>query len=388
MTDQSPDCSSGALAWLESLIACPTVSGSHSNLELLALAESFLRKIGFAVRYTYSEDRKRANLYASLGGSVGGILLSGHTDVVPVAGQDWTRDPFRLTDEGERLYGRGACDMKGFLACVLATVGRLGSGRLAQPVHIALTYDEEIGCVGVRGLLADLRQHGIRPSACIVGEPTRMEVVRAHKGRHAWRCNIRGRAEHSSLSGMGVNAAETACALAAEVAAQAQALQSATRDEGFYVPFSTMAVCRVHSGHASNVIPEEAEFDFDLRFLPGVEPDAVLAPIHQRARELERTMRQRVSESQVLLMQRTSVPALVPRADTDMLVEALFRAGAQAGGHVAYTTEGGLYQQAGIPALVCGPGDISQAHTADEYILRSQLGMCESVLERLLAGGP
>lgn len=388
MTDQFPDCSSETLAWLESLIACPTVSGSHSNLELLAQAESFLRKIGFAVRYTYSEDRKRANLYASLGGSVGGILLSGHTDVVPVAGQDWTRDPFRLTDEGERLYGRGACDMKGFLACVLATMGRLGSGRLAQPVHIALTYDEEIGCVGVRGLLADLRQHGIQPSACIVGEPTRMEVVRAHKGRHAWRCNIRGRAEHSSLSGLGVNAAETACVLAAEVAAQAQALQSDTRDEGFYVPFSTMAVCRVHSGHASNVIPEEAEFDFDLRFLPGVDPDAVLAPIHQRARELEQTMRQRVSESQVLLMQRTSVPALVPRADTDMLVEALSRAGAQAGGHVAYTTEGGLYQQAGIPALVCGPGDIAQAHTADEYILRSQLGMCESVLQRLLAGGP
>lgn len=388
MTDQSLDCSSETLAWLESLIACPTVSGSHSNLELLAQAESFLRKIGFAVRYTYSEDRKRANLYASFGGSVGGILLSGHTDVVPVAGQDWTRDPFRLTDEGERLYGRGTCDMKGFLACVLATVGRLGSGRLARPVHIALTYDEEIGCVGVRGLLADLRQQGIQPSACIVGEPTRMEVVRAHKGRHSWRCNVRGRAEHSSLSGTGVNAAETACVLAAEVAAQAQALQSAKRDEGFYVPFSTMAVCRVHSGHASNVIPEEAEFDFDLRFLPGVDPDAVLAPIHQRAGELERTMRHRVPESQVLLMQRTSVPALVPRPDTDMLVEALFQAGAQVGGHVAYTTEGGLYQQAGIPALVCGPGDINQAHTADEYILRSQLGMCESVLERLLAGGP
>lgn len=385
LTTQQYSCSPEALSWLESLIAYPTVSGSSSNLELLSQVELFLRRTGFSVRYTYSEDRKRANLFASLGGNTGGILLSGHTDVVPVAGQDWTRDPFALTEEGEKLYGRGTCDMKGFLACVLATIGRLETEDLAQPLHVALTYDEEIGCIGVRSLLADLLQHGIRPSACIVGEPTGMAVVRAHKGRHSWRCNVRGRAEHSSLSGLGVNAAETACILAAEITSQAQALQTAKRDDGFYVPFSTMAVCRVHAGHATNVIPEEAEFDFDLRFLPGTDPDEVLAPIHRRAAELEQRMREKVPDSHVLLMKRTSVPALVPNADTQPLVDALFQAGASTGGFVAFTTEGGLYQQAGIPAVACGPGDIAQAHTADEYVLSSQLAMCERVLAQLLS---
>ena len=229
-------------------------------------------------------------------------------------------------------------------------------------------------------------KHGIQPSACIVGEPTGMSVVRAHKGRHSWRCDVKGRAAHSSLSGTGVNAAETACLLAAEVAMQARGLQTAKRDEGFYVPFSTMAVCRMNSGHATNVIPEEAQFDFDLRFLPGTDPDGILAPIHHRAQELQQTMRAKIPESQVSLMQRTSVPALISRAETNSLVEALFQAGAHSGGHVAFTTEGGLYQQAGIPTVICGPGNIVQAHTADEYILSSQLGLCESVLERLLAG--
>ncbi|WP_249204822.1 acetylornithine deacetylase [Achromobacter sp. Marseille-Q0513] len=384
MLDASTDCSAAALSWLATLIAFPTISGSSSNLDLLRLAEQALRARGFAVRYTYSPDGKRANLYASHGGATGGILLSGHTDVVPVAGQDWSRPSFTLTEDGERLYGRGACDMKGFLACVLAVLQRIDLAALRQPVHVAFTYDEEIGCVGVRGLIKDLAEAGIRPAACIVGEPTRMAVIRAHKGRQAWRCCVQGRAAHSSLSGTGVNAAETACELVADIARQARQLQRDEVDENFLVPYSTMAVCRVHGGTATNVIPEAAEFDFDLRFLPSTDPERALAPVHERAAALQAGMRDREPEARITLERRTAVPALTARPDEDRLVQALFAAGAAGGSHVAFTTEGGLYQAAGIPTVICGPGDIAQAHTADEFVLRSQLAACESVLERVL----
>lgn len=379
------DCSAAALSWLALLVACETVSGAASNLDLLRRVDGALRGMGFAIRYTYSPDRQRANLYASLGGDVGGVLLSGHTDVVPVAGQEWSRPPFTLTREGDRVFGRGVCDMKGFLACVLAALERLDRKALRRPVHVAFTFDEEIGCVGVRSLLEDLHVFGIRPEACVVGEPTGMRVVRAHKGRHALRCAVVGRAEHSSLSGIGVNAAEVACALVAEIARQADQLAQGEGDADFYVPYSTLAVCRVQAGQATNVIPERAEFDFDLRFLPSADPDAVLAPIHAHAADLQRRMRARVESSRIEVSRRTAVPALLPTAAEDAIVERLFQAGAARGSHVAFTTEAGLYQAAGIPTVVCGPGDIAQAHTADEFITLAQLALCEDVLARLLA---
>lgn len=378
------ECSPATLSWLARLVECETVSGTASNLALLDLVANALRNLGFALRYTYSDDRERANLYASHGGEQGGILLSGHTDVVPVSGQDWSRPPFELSREGERVYGRGVCDMKGFLACVLAVLERADLKSLGRPVHVAFTFDEEIGCIGVRSLLEDLCAFGIKPDACIVGEPTGMRVVRGHKGRHALRCTVQGRAEHSSLSGLGVNAAEVACELAAEISAQAAALARSFIDEDFYVPFSTMAVCRFHSGTATNVIPEKAEFDFDLRFLPSAKPDEILAPLYAKADELERRMRGKVDSSRVTLARRTAVPALLPGDDEDPLVAQLFRAGAESGTHVAFTTEGGLYQAAGIPTVICGPGDIAQAHTADEFIAIGQLAVCESVIQRLL----
>lgn len=378
-------CSPQALRWLHDLVAYRTVSGSDSNLALLEQVESFLRPLSFDVRYTHSADGKRANLYARLGTErEGGILLSGHTDVVPVAGQNWSKAPFAVTEEDGVLFGRGVCDMKGYLAAVLAVIGRLQKQRIAMPLHLAFTYDEEIGCLGVRDLLVDLAKEGIRPSACIVGEPTGMRVVRAHKGRHSWRCTVVGQAAHSSMSGLGVNAAEVAANLITEISAQARHLQTAHLDEGFYVPYSTMATCRVHSGTATNVIPEEAEFDFDLRYLPGVDPEKVLAPIHKRAISLQDEMKAKVPESRVVVERRTEVPALVPAQNTDAIAERLVLAGGALGGHVAYTTEGGLYQAQGVPTVICGPGDIAQAHTADEFILKSQIGGCEAVLERLL----
>lgn len=377
-----------ARRWLRDLVGHQTISGSQSNLSLLKQVDTFLSARGFRTRYTFSADGQRANLFASRGAEgLGGLLLAGHTDVVPVAGQHWTRPPFELTKEDGRLFGRGTCDMKGYLAAILAVLERQSGDDCHLPLHLGFTYDEEIGCVGVRPMLKDLAEVGIRPSACVVGEPTMMNVVRSHKGRHAWRCKVVGEAAHSSLSGLGVNATEIACRLVSEISVQAQRLKAAYRDEGFYVPYSTMATCKIQGGHAANVIPEETEFDFDLRYLPSQDPEAALAPIHSAAAELEREMKSRVSKSEIRLWKRTAVPALVADSVADRLVRSLIDAGASAGGHTAFTTEGGLYQLGGIPTVICGPGDIAQAHTADEFILDSQLGACEDVLERLVKTG-
>ncbi len=379
------DSSEQARRWLRDLVAHQTVSGCRSNLDLLGQVRGFLRERGFDVRLVHSADGQRANLFASLGDArAGGLLLSGHTDVVPVTGQQWTRPPFELTQESGRLYGRGTCDMKGFLSAVLAVIERAPVQSLPTPLHVALTYDEEIGCVGVRQLLSELAGEGIRPGACMVGEPTLMRVVRAHKGRHTWRCKVVGAAAHSSLSGLGVNAAEVACQLVAEVARQAAILRGLNRDEGFYVPYSTMATCRIQSGFANNVIPEEAEFDFDLRYLPNQDPDSAVASIREAAMLLEREMRELVPSARVELGRRTEVPALVDDGGASTLVQRLLVAGLAPGSHVAFTTEGGLYQRSGIPTIVCGPGDIAQAHTVDEFLEDAQLAACERTLEHLL----
>jgi len=372
--------------WLRRLIGYQTISGSNSNAELIDFAAAALQAVGFNARFTRSPDGQRLNLMASRGEGPGGLLLSGHTDVVPVAGQNWTRPPFELTEDEDRFYGRGTCDMKGFIACVLAVVQR-SDADMTQPLHVALTYDEEIGCVGVRSLLADLAQSDIRPAACIVGEPTGMQVVRAHKGRHAYRFRIVGQAAHSSLSGTGVNAAEIAGSLVSELTQSAAVIQQGAQDEGFYIPYSTIATCRISSGQASNVIPEVAEVDFDLRYLPGVDPELLMRRIRSAAASLEEWMKLRVSSSEITLIQRTAVPALASSPDGEAVAQAALRAGASSGNPAVYTTEGGLYQAAGVPTIICGPGDIAQAHTSDEFILKSELAACETFLEKLITQG-
>ncbi|HSV82494.1 MAG TPA: acetylornithine deacetylase [Ramlibacter sp.] len=370
--------------WLRKLVGFATVSGSESNLGLLEMAGTALADAGFTARFTRSDDGQRANLFATRGAGSGGLLLSGHTDVVSAAGQQWSRPPFEMTEDAERYYGRGTCDMKGFLAAVLAVATRADCLAPAWPLHIALTYDEEIGCLGVRPMLADLAKAGIRPSACIIGEPTEMRIVRAHKGRHSYRCHVAGLAAHSSLSGTGVNAAEVACALVAQVAQHAAAMKEAEHDSGFKVPYSTLATCRIAAGYASNVIPESAEFDFDLRFLPATDPEAVIEPIRRAVATAQARMRENVAPSRIVLERRTSVPALAPSATAERIAAAALQAGAREGSPASYTTEAGLYQAAGIPTIVCGPGSIEQAHTADEFILKSEVAACETFLRNLL----
>lgn len=380
--DVSP--SDATVKWLRHLVKFQSLSGSASNIDLLEMTEAALKQLGFSSRFTYSPDGRRANLFASIGGSSGGLLLSGHTDVVPVAGQKWNYPPFDLVEEPDRFVGRGSCDMKGFIAACMATAQRIDFRSLKTPLHIALTYDEEIGCVGVRQLLADLKDAGITPSACIVGEPTNMHAVRAHKGRHAYRCRVKGQAAHSSLSGVGVNSLEFACELVGHIQRQAENLRTVDLDEGFYIPYSTMAPCRIDGGHASNVIPEETVIDFDLRFLPSVDPANALAPVLDAASVLASRMQRIVPHASIDIERRTDVPALAANPLNEFVTSLALNAGATLGANVAYTTECGLYQAAGIPAIVCGPGDIAQAHTADEYLLRSQLAACEGFLYRLI----
>jgi acetylornithine deacetylase len=373
-----------AVEWLRKLVGFPTVSGSESNLGLLEVAHAALVNAGFTARFTYSEDGQRANLFASRGAGPGGLLLSGHTDVVSAAGQQWCRPPFEMTEDADRFYGRGTCDMKGFLAAVLTVATRAQLGAPTWPLHIALTYDEEIGCLGVRPMLADLAAAGIRPDACIVGEPTGMRIVQAHKGRHSYRCRVMGQASHSSLSGMGVNAAEVACMLVAQVTARAAAVKEGERDDGFDVPYSTLATCRIAAGLASNVIPEAAEFDFDLRYLPCADPEVVIDPIRDLVVRTQAHMRTRVAQSHIELERRTAVPALAASEEGNRIVAIALDAGAMPGLPASYTTEGGLYQAAGIPTIICGPGSIEQAHTADEFILKSELAACEEFLRNLI----
>jgi acetylornithine deacetylase len=378
--------SSHTVDWLRRLIGYQTVSGSDSNAELIEFSAAALQAVGFNIRLTGSPDGQRLNLLASRGEGPGGLLLSGHTDVVPVTGQKWTRPPFELTEDESRFYGRGTCDMKGFVACVLAVLQR-SDVNMQQPLHVALTYDEEVGCIGVRSLLADLAQTGLRPAACIVGEPTGMRVVRAHKGRHAYRFRIVGQAAHSSLSGTGVNASEIAGSLVYELTQSAAVLQQGEQDQGFYIPYSTIATCRISSGQASNVIPEEAEVDFDLRYLPGADPELLMRRVRSAAASLEEWMRVRVSSSAITLIRRTAVPALASSPDGEAVAQAALCAGASSGTPAVYTTEGGLYQAAGVPTIICGPGDIAQAHTSDEFILKSELAACETFLEKLITQG-
>ncbi|SDE73210.1 acetylornithine deacetylase [Variovorax sp. CF079] len=380
MTGPSPQ----AVEWLRKLVGFATVSGSESNLGLLEVARAALEVAGFTARFTRSGDGQRANLFATRGAGPGGLLLSGHTDVVSAEGQQWSRPPFQMTEDAQRFYGRGTCDMKGFLAAVLAVATRAECLAPERPLHVALTYDEEIGCLGVRPMLADLAEAGIRPGACIIGEPTQMRVVRAHKGRHSYRCRVTGHATHSSLSGTGVNAAEVACAMVTQVAQLAAAVKQSEHDAGFAVPHSTLATCRIAAGHASNVIPESAEFDFDLRYLPATDPEAVIDPIRRAVAAAQARMREHVVPSRVVLECRTSVPALAHSAAAERIAAAALRAGAKNGLPASYTTEGGLYQAAGIPTIICGPGSIEQAHTADEFILKSELAACETFLENLL----
>jgi len=369
---------SRALAILERLIAFDTTS-RHSNLALIEFIRDYLLQYDVTSKLIFDENKSKANLYATIGpGNKPGICLSGHTDVVPVDGQNWRSDPYALTLRDGQAYGRGTADMKGFIACVLAMVPEFVDKPLHIPLHLAFSYDEEIGCVGVRGLLAALEQEPVRPLACIIGEPTLMQVAVAHKGKQAYRCTVHGKAGHSALTHLGVNAVEYAANLVAFVQRKAEEMETCgAHNDAFVPPHTTLHTGRFRGGIALNIIPEYCEFDFEIRNLPEEDPQSIIDSIQSYAQDrLAPAMRAKHPDARVNFEKLSSYPGLqgqgaqplqklccqlTQRTDTTTL---------------SFGTEGGLFEAMDIPTVVCGPGSIEQAHQADEYVALEQLNLC------------
>src|ERR1700736_5480019 len=376
----------------ERLIAFNTVS-RDSNLGLIEWVRDYLHSQGAKTRLTHDATGKKANLFATLGDSPKpGLILSGHTDVVPVDGQNWATDPFVATEADGKLFARGSADMKGFIGIILAQapkfVAALNSNRLDAPLHYALSYDEEAGCLGVRGLIRDLEENGIRPAGCVVGEPTSMQPIIAHKGTHRFRCAVRGREAHSSYVTHGVNAIEYAARLVVYIRQIADRLaQIEQRDYGFTVPYSTLSTRLIQGGIAANVVPKDCVVHFDMRTLPQASPDALYQEIRSYAAELAREM-QIIDANAGIDLQWMSQTVGLAAAETDAIVQwAMQLSRNPTVGKVSYGTEAGLFQKMGVPTVICGPGDIAEAHRPNEFVALEQLAQCESFMERILDTG-
>ncbi|HEY2683358.1 MAG TPA: acetylornithine deacetylase [Steroidobacteraceae bacterium] len=377
---------------IERLIAFKTVS-RDSNLGLIEWVRDYLQRLGAKSRLTYDATGKKANLFATFGESARpGLILSGHTDVVPVDGQNWDTDPFVATERDGKLYARGSADMKGFIGIILAQAPKfaaaLQSGRLDAPLHYALSYDEEVGCLGVRNLIRDLEQNNITPAGCVVGEPTSMQPIVAHKGMNRFRCSVHGREAHSSYVTFGVNAIEYAAKMIVHIRQIAERLaQLEKRDYGFTVPYSTMSTGIIRGGIAANVVPKECEFQFDLRTLPQASPDALYQEIKSHAEALAAEMRRIDPNSGIDLSWESHTVGLAS-SDTEAIVQwAKKLSGQDSVGKVSYGTEAGLFQKMGVQTVILGPGDIAEAHRPNEFVALDQLAQCEAFVSRIIETG-
>jgi len=372
---------------LAELVAFDTTS-DRSNMPLIEFVEGCLERHGVSSRRVPDASGEKANLYATIGpADRPGIMLSGHTDTVPVTGQTWTVEPFRMTGEGERLYGRGTTDMKGFLAAVLAAVPSLVDADLAVPVHLAFSHDEETGCLGVHTLLDDLAHQPVHPAACIVGEPTSMRVATAHKGKVAVRLHVRGKACHSGMAPEGVNAIHAAARLATRVAETAAGKAShGPFDDRFAIPHTTLQVGTIEGGTVLNIVPQDCRLDVEIRCVPEEDPETLLGELMTFAASLETEMRATHPESGIRLERLHDYPGLSMPDDhalVDFILSLLDDRGRE---RIGYGTEGGLFQrELGIPTVVCGPGSMAQGHQPDEFVTRDQLARCEAFLDRLIA---
>jgi acetylornithine deacetylase len=371
------------LELLERLVAFDTTS-HKSNLALIHFVENYLAHCQVPSRLVLSPDGTKANLFATIGpAGVPGVALSGHTDVVPVEGQTWDSDPFRLKDEGDRVVGRGTTDMKGFLACILAAVPGFKKRPLQTPIHLALSYDEEIGCLGVRPMIAEFGSTLTKPRMVIVGEPTNMGVVDAHKGPVRWQVDIKGRPTHSSMAQLGVNAITYASRLIGELE-RIEATLKTDVDARFDPPYATLQVTRMEGGTASNIIPVSAWFGFEVRALPRTDIAKVERDLRTFAqRRCLPEMRKIAPEADIVIRQTNQVAPFIADADSELTALVLKLSGQNETFAVSYATEAGLFQTGGSAAIICGPGDIAQAHTANEWIAKSELVKCSAFLERL-----
>ncbi len=375
-----------SIALIGKLIAFPTVS-RDSNRDLLVFVAETLGHAGVASEIIWNEERTKGNLWATIDPTDRkGVILSGHSDVVPVDGQEWTSDPFALRREGERLYGRGACDMKGFLGVVLAAVPTSARASLRAPIHLAVSYDEEVGCTGVRSLIARLAEIPTRPVLCLVGEPTSMQPVIGQKGGGLYRVALRGHSAHSSLAPQAINAVEFAADVVRLITSIGDWLkESHVVDEEFDVPYSTMSVTRIDGGTALNIIPGDCELNFDLRALPELDATQVIAKLKD-AIESETLPRMRARHPDCGIELETLVELLPLATDPNHPAVTLVKrlTGRNDHSKVSYGTEAGLFsQRAGITLIVCGPGSIAQAHKPDEYLEIEEVRKCSAFLDRL-----
>lgn len=377
-----------ALELAQTLVRMNTVS-HNSNLELIHFIRDHLARLGVKSRLTFNEDKTKANLFATLGeGKPAGIILSGHTDTVPWDGQDWTMDPLSALvkdgPEGPSLYGRGSADMKAFIGIAVSQAEQFLNSSAPFAVHLAFSYEEEIGCFGVKELIADLRDANIRPLACIVGEPTSMVPAIAHKGVYRYKCCVRGKEAHSSLTPHSVNAIEMAARVVGRLRDMGEDFEkNEPRFEGFDVPFSTTSVGQFHGGIADNVVPRDAEFRYEFRDLPTADAAQMQADVVAYARSLESGMKKVAPAAGFDFETICEIPSFLGSKDDPVTRLAQALSGEQGTTLVAFGTEAGLFKNAGISTVVCGPGSIRQAHQPDEYVSLAQLARCEAFMQGL-----
>lgn len=387
--------SAAALAMIDRLIGFPTVS-RDSNLGLIEFMRDHLAALGLKPHLVYDSRGVKANLFCTLAADPAtarrsGIVLAGHTDTVPVDGQDWASDPFTASHRDGRIHGRGSADMKGFIAIVLAHVPQLLAAQERLPVHLAFTYDEETTFMGVRGLVADLAERGIAPAGCIIGEPTDMRAIVAHKGKRDYCCRVRGREAHSSLTPSAVNAVEYAAELIGVIRGMAERMaREEPRDARFEVPHSTLQTGVIRGGIAVNVVPRDCEFEFEMRNLPATPHDVMSAPILAHAAALLPKMRAVAPEANIEFELGMDLPAFGIAEDAPLVkwAQTLARTQHLGAGAVSFATEASVFANAGIPTVVMGPGSIEQAHKPDEFISYAQVAACENFLDRLAAANP
>jgi len=371
---------------LARLIAFDTTS-TTSNLQLIDFVRNLLDEHAIASQLVHNDDRSCANLYATIGpDNIGGVMLSGHTDVVPTTGQDWNSDPYRMLGDDQLLIGRGACDMKGFIACVLAALPRISAGSLQTPIHLAFSYDEEIGCVGAKRLVETMAGFEVKPRIGLIGEPTDMAMVLGHKGKVSYRVTVTGLSCHSAYISNGVNAVEYAAELIAFIRAMNVRVQQQQLDQSYSVPHSTFHVGNIKGGTALNIVPRQCQFEFEIRNLPQQDIETLVHDIKHYANDvLLADMRERYPDAAIEFDELSYYPGLhTDPASTVIAYTRAINPIDRIGDNVSFGTEAGLFDDIGISCLVCGPGSIDQAHKPDEFVKREQMAYCDQMIENLV----
>jgi acetylornithine deacetylase len=371
---------------LARLVGFDTTS-SKTNLELIHWVQNYLQDYGIKSTLVHDATKQKANLHAVIGPQdQPGVVLSGHTDVVPVEGQAWDSDPFVLREQNGLLYARGTCDMKGFIAVALARLPAMVKKPLKAPVHFALSYDEEVGCIGAHSLADHIVSLPVKPKLCIVGEPTSMKPITGHKGICDYDCVVLGKESHSSLAPYAVNAVEAAAELVAHIGSVARRMASeGPFNKQFDPPFTTLQTGLMRGGTAVNIVPNRCEFSFEIRNTPEVDPEALVEEIRQHAfKIIEPRMKDIDPKTGFEFKVAARAPSFDISNDDPAVALVLSLSGANSSEKVSFATEAGIFQNRGIPTVVCGPGSIAQAHKPNEFVAAEQLTKCENFIDRLL----